>query len=90
MELDTYKLVAAGALAGFLGFGGVSLAGAQETTTTTEDSTTTAPDDTTDDSTADDPSADEPTEDDATPTDGKEGCDEDEGAVEGGVEGSSL
>lgn len=89
MELDTKKLIVAGVLTGVLGFGGVSLADAQETTTTEDGSTTTevasgdpAPDDATDDPTSED---------------GRDGCDEGDGAADDAtdatdvpVEGSSL
>ena len=72
MELTIRRLAAAGAVAGFLGFGGMSLAGAQETTTTTSDDGTT----TTEDNVADEPATDDPT-DDPTGAADADGCDHD-------------
>ena len=83
--MEIHELVAAGALAGFLGFGGVSLAGAQETT---EDTT----------ATTEAPAEDEATTEDGATTEAdgaeKEGCDEDDATADPSddatVEGSSL
>lgn len=61
MDNTIRRLVAAGAVAGFLTVGGMSLASAQDdpTTTTEEETTTTVEDSTTDDSATTEDSADE-------------------------------